>query len=156
METEVNAIVRGAGQLAIHFRGHLARRGPTIALIVPAPVVERGGLSLPEVRFDPVPHVFVLARIAGDAAALIDAPHAITETNCIRNHDSSCRRAAQVADDDRTDIGIGTGVKVIFTEKDPAIANHVMRDADLGFSTRVPNAIKLIAPIRAMPGPAID
>src|SRR5262249_25541402 len=139
-----------------HFRGHLARGGPTIALVITAAVIQRGGLSLAESRPDPVTHVFVFARITGNTAALVDTAHAVAKADGVSDDDGACGSRSQVADDDGTIDGAGTCVEIVFAEKDPAVANHVMGYADLRFAASMFYAIQLITSIRAPSRPAIN
>ncbi len=161
VEADVDAFViqivgRGITRAAVHLGGHLGRRRPTVLFIRARAVIERGGLSLGEVGLNPVTHALLLPGIIRHAAATIHRAHAVAEANGVRNHHCAVECAAQVADHHRTRRRVGPRIEVVFAEINPAVADHLMRDANLGFPARVPNAIQLVAAIGAVPRPAVN
>ena len=156
VKTDVDAIKKITARFAIHLSGHFGWRGPTVALIVARTVIERCGLSLCEIGLNPISHALVFAGICRNATAKIHCAHAVAETNRVRDDRRARGSAAKIADDDRAVGRVCACVEIIFTEINPAVADHVMRDAHEGFTASVTDAIELITAIRASQHPCID
>src|SRR4051812_12892464 len=104
----------------------------------------------------PVARALLFAWIARDAAATINRAHSIPEANGICNHHCSIGCAAQITNYNRTVRSISTCVEIIFPQEHPAVADHVMWNPYLRFTTGMSDAIELQPPVCAVSHPSVN
>ncbi len=157
VKSEINAVPEPAIVRAVHLCRH-AHRGADIVIrvAVAGKVVNRGGHALAKRALNPIARRFEFPLNAGDPIPAVHIAHAVAETDGVG--DDHVRRGVIAGGRiiGYFDKPVGSGLKIVIAQPDPAEADAPVVHAHLGYPAAVANTVQLLDAVGPAPRPAVN